>query len=102
MKKILLFAFAICLFSTSFAQDSTASRSTVRGYWNQRLVPVYVKDSITWAAFWNMNDDGTPLVYPDSFAASVNTNDTLIIKDTAGTFKKVAASSLTSALPYKV
>lgn len=96
MKKLLLFAFAICLFTT--ASYSQVSRSTVRGYWNQRLVPGFVKDSTTWAAFWNINDDGTPLVYPDSFSSVVNANDTLIIKDTAGTFKKVIVGSQHSSI----
>lgn len=97
MKKI-LFTLTMLLFSiVLFSQES---RSTVLNYWKQRVVPPYAQDSTTWASFWNMADDGIPVVYPDSVASSVIALDTIVIKDTSGVFRKAAISELPGSSSY--
>lgn len=91
MKK-LFFTLTMLLFSVVLF--SQVSRSTVLDYWKQRVVPPYAQDSTTWASFWNMADDGYPLVYPDSVANSVASLDTIVIKDTNGVFRKATVGQI--------
>lgn len=92
MKKIFLLAITLFIFSNGFSQQE--SRSTISSYWKGRVVPTFTKQTKTWDSFWNMADDGQPVVYPSLYRASAYTNDTLVIKDTAGVFQKIAVSSL--------
>ncbi len=103
MKKIILFLSILLsslVFTTASAQHIT--RDSVRKIWSGRLVPGFQKDSATWAAFWNIKDDGAPVVFPSAYSASVASNDTMVIKTVAGLNKKITAGELTGGLPYKV
>lgn len=90
MKKIFLLAITLFILSNGFSQQE--SRSTILGYWKARTVPTLQKNTITWESFFNFADDGQPVIYPTLYRASVYTNDTLVIKDTAGVFKKISSS----------
>lgn len=91
MKKTFLLAITIFIFSSGFSQQ--VSRSTINGYWKGRVVPTISKQTQTFDSFWNMVDDGKPVVYPASYSSTVSGNDTMVIKNTANQFKKIASSN---------
>ncbi len=79
-----------CVFAQSPCTTGTKlSRQAIRTGWNTSYVPQTYLQCNTWQSFWNYVDDGTPVVFPTVFTATVNPTDTFFIKQGANMRKSL-------------